>query len=97
LPNAIIANSMCSARTGRSCAIAASTLIRTWYGDSGTRINAETQRRRERLLLSLRLCVSALSLMMTELQPTPRSLGYRMPAEWEPHEATWLSWPHKEE
>ena len=19
-----------------------------------------------------------------------------MPAEWEPHEATWLSWPHKE-
>lgn len=27
---------------------------------------------------------------------TPRALGYRMPAEWEPHEATWLSWPHKE-
>lgn len=25
---------------------------------------------------------------------TPRSLGYRMPAEWEPHEATWLAWPH---
>ncbi len=24
---------------------------------------------------------------------TPRSLGYRMPAEWERHEATWLSWP----
>ncbi len=30
-------------------------------------------------------------------QPTtPAALGYRMPAEWEPHEATWLSWPHKE-
>jgi len=28
---------------------------------------------------------------------TPRELGYHMPAEWEPHEATWLSWPHKEE
>ena len=28
---------------------------------------------------------------------TPRALGFRMPAEWEPHEATWLSWPHKEE
>jgi len=28
--------------------------------------------------------------------PTLRSLGYRMPAEWEPHRATWLSWPHKE-
>ncbi len=27
---------------------------------------------------------------------TPASLGYRMPAEWEPHQATWLSWPHNE-
>ena len=26
---------------------------------------------------------------------TPASLGYRMPAEWEPHEATWLAWPHE--
>ncbi|MEK6601274.1 MAG: agmatine deiminase family protein [Candidatus Binatota bacterium] len=25
---------------------------------------------------------------------TPRRLGYRMPAEWEPHRATWLAWPH---
>ena len=25
--------------------------------------------------------------------PTPRQLGYRMPAEWEPHAATWLVWP----
>ncbi|HYX70139.1 MAG TPA: agmatine deiminase family protein, partial [Terriglobales bacterium] len=24
----------------------------------------------------------------------PASLGYRMPAEWEPHSATWLAWPH---
>jgi agmatine deiminase len=24
----------------------------------------------------------------------PAASGYRMPAEWEPHEATWLSWPH---
>ncbi|MBN1110342.1 MAG: agmatine deiminase family protein [Methanomassiliicoccales archaeon] len=24
---------------------------------------------------------------------TPFSLGYRMPAEWERHDATWLSWP----
>src|SRR4051794_23153318 len=23
----------------------------------------------------------------------PTHLGYRMPAEWEPHDATWLSWP----
>jgi agmatine deiminase len=27
---------------------------------------------------------------------TPAELGYRMPAEWEPHRGTWLSWPHKE-
>ena len=27
----------------------------------------------------------------------PKDLGYRFPAEWEEHEATWLSWPHKEE
>ena len=25
---------------------------------------------------------------------SPASLGYRMPAEWEPHAATWLAWPH---
>lgn len=24
----------------------------------------------------------------------PAALGYRTPAEWEPHAATWLSWPH---
>ncbi len=28
--------------------------------------------------------------------PTPRALGFRMPAEWEPHEGTWLSWPRRE-
>jgi agmatine deiminase len=25
---------------------------------------------------------------------TPRELGYKMPAEWERHDATWLAWPH---
>ncbi|WP_165251224.1 agmatine deiminase family protein [Paludisphaera soli] len=28
---------------------------------------------------------------------TPAQLGYRMPAEWEPHEATWIAWPHNRE
>ena len=28
---------------------------------------------------------------------TPSALGYRMPAEWEKHEATWLGWPHNPE
>ena len=27
---------------------------------------------------------------------SPAAQGYRMPAEWEPHEATWLSWPRRE-
>ncbi|HVR72841.1 MAG TPA: agmatine deiminase family protein [Planctomycetota bacterium] len=30
-------------------------------------------------------------------QQTLDSPGHRMPAEWEPHEATWLAWPHKRE
>ena len=25
---------------------------------------------------------------------TPKNLGYRFPAEWEKHEATWLTWPY---
>lgn len=25
---------------------------------------------------------------------TPRNRGFHMPAEWEPHESVWLSWPH---
>jgi len=34
---------------------------------------------------------------MTDLsKPTPAELGYRFPAEWEKHTATWLSYPHNE-
>jgi agmatine deiminase len=29
----------------------------------------------------------------TVTDATPSSLGFRMPPEWHPHEATWLSWP----
>jgi agmatine deiminase len=28
------------------------------------------------------------------MDESPAALGFRMPAEWEPHEATWLGWPH---
>jgi agmatine deiminase len=28
-------------------------------------------------------------------EKTPAELGFRMPAEWEPHEATWIGWPHQ--
>jgi agmatine deiminase len=27
-------------------------------------------------------------------EAVPAKLGFRMPAEWEPHEATWIAWPH---
>ncbi len=30
------------------------------------------------------------------MKQTPRDLGFRFPAEFEKHESTWLSWPHKE-
>ena len=33
---------------------------------------------------------------MKDKEPTPRDLGYYFPAEFAPHVATWLSWPHKE-
>jgi agmatine deiminase len=26
---------------------------------------------------------------------TPAALGYRRPAEWRPHDATWIAWPHQ--
>ena len=30
-----------------------------------------------------------------QVEPAPVTLGYWMPAEWEPHAATWLAWPHE--
>jgi agmatine deiminase len=32
--------------------------------------------------------------LKAEPQPTPRELGYSMPAEWERHKSTWLAWPY---
>jgi agmatine deiminase len=29
--------------------------------------------------------------------PTPAELGFRHPAEWEPHESTWIAWPHEKD
>lgn len=33
--------------------------------------------------------------LIVDVEQTPKALGYRMPAEWEPHRATFLAWPHK--
>jgi len=30
------------------------------------------------------------------LARAPRALGYAMPAEWAPHHATWIAWPHNQ-
>ncbi len=31
----------------------------------------------------------------TSTSDSPAARGYSMPAEWSPHQATWISWPHK--
>lgn len=31
------------------------------------------------------------------LAETPARLGYRMPAEWEPHSGTWMTWPARQD
>ncbi|MGH9534087.1 MAG: agmatine deiminase family protein [Terriglobales bacterium] len=33
---------------------------------------------------------------LLDLSRPPALQGFRWPAEWEPHRATWLAWPHKE-
>ena len=36
--------------------------------------------------------------MSNPVTPTwPAEAGYRLPAEWQPHQATWFSWPHNAE
>ena len=30
------------------------------------------------------------------MTPEPSHPRWRMPAEWEPHRATWIAWPHFE-
>ena len=44
-----------------------------------------------------RLCVPFPGGAIPRVRPgdTPRNRGFHMPAEWEPHEAVWLSWPHR--
>jgi agmatine deiminase len=37
---------------------------------------------------------SPLTTHHSPIHQSPVRLGYRWPAEWEPHAATWLSWPH---
>jgi agmatine deiminase len=32
---------------------------------------------------------------MTSAANYPAGQGYRLPAEWEPHQATWIAWPHQ--
>ncbi len=37
---------------------------------------------------------SSNTLTIAQGSETTAAVGYRMPAEWEPHQATWLAWPH---
>ena len=36
------------------------------------------------------------TLNINQFDYSPKQQGYTFPAEWVKHEATWLSWPHKE-
>ena len=38
--------------------------------------------------------VTSSSKTLSLSETSPAWLGYRMPAEWQPHAATWLAWPH---
>src|ERR1700691_5864525 len=37
---------------------------------------------------------SSNTLTIAQASVTTAPVGYRMPAEWEPHQAPWLAWPH---
>jgi agmatine deiminase len=43
----------------------------------------------------LRLPSVGLPKVMSAPEQYPSHFGFRMPAEWEAHEATWLAWPHE--
>lgn len=45
--------------------------------------------------LSCTLLVSLVSASPSPPNPVPPPAGYTMPAEWDPHVATWLSWGHR--
>jgi agmatine deiminase len=40
------------------------------------------------------LCATHMTTDRPSSEAAPAELGFTMPAEWEPHEATWLGWPH---
>ena len=41
------------------------------------------------------MAASKKKVRLAPASPTPFAEGYVMPAEWEPHAATWLAWPHE--
>src|SRR6185312_11530084 len=51
---------------------------------------------KDRLLSAYYQKIYRPGLSMTMSSSTPKASGYYFPAEFHPHVATWLSWPHKE-
>jgi agmatine deiminase len=47
-------------------------------------------------LQKLKFIPTPIRLALTS-NPTPAQLGFRMPAEWQPHASTWMAWPHDDE
>jgi agmatine deiminase len=48
-------------------------------------------------MILLRIRVIRLIRGCLSMPSQPKQIGYRMPAEWEPHEATWIAWPHNQD
>ncbi|KAG8049557.1 hypothetical protein GUJ93_ZPchr0009g454 [Zizania palustris] len=48
------------------------------------------------LLRRLHRSAAALSMASKVLAGSPAALGFRMPAEWEPHDQCWIGWPDDE-
>src|SRR5688500_12755278 len=53
-----------------------------WAGSFGRHLNSTIGRRMKRA-------------KSAPDQTPPGAHGWRMPAEWEPHDATWIAWPHE--
>jgi agmatine deiminase len=47
-------------------------------------------------LIAVMLAMLSMPLPSIASAATPAELGYILPAEWEPHAATWLAWPHNQ-
>ena len=51
----------------------------------------------ENIIFEIILLTNTVLHFLMNKNQTPKSLGFRMPAEWEKQEALWISWPHNKD